>query len=275
MVQFFGQKLAGFAATREGWVQSYGSRCVRPPIIYGDVERRVPLRLEEAQLAQSLTKKPVKGRLTGPVTMAKWSFVREDLPREQVVEQVALAIRDEACDLETAAGLRAIQVDEPALREGLPLRRAGWPDYLRWAVRAFRLATAGISPHVQIHTHMCYSEFGDIIEAIAALDADVISIADARSDGALLRTLRAFRYPQQIGPGVYDVHSPNVPTVDFIVGKLWATLAILPADQVWVNPDCGLKTRGYAELVPALRNMVEAARQVRSALERGEESAVA
>ena len=207
--------------------------------------------------------------------MAKWSFVREDLPREQLVEQIALAIGDEVRDLEREAGLRAIQVDEPALREGLPLRRVGWPDYLRWAVRAFRLATAGISPHIQIHTHTCYSEFGDIIEAIAALDADVISIADARSDGALLRTLREFHYPRQIGPGVYDVHSPNVPTVDFIVGKLWATLTILPAEQVWVNPDCGLKTRGYAELVPALRNMVEAARQVRSALERGAGSGVA
>ena len=267
MVQFFAEQLCGFATTREGWVQSYGSRCVRPPIIYGDVERRAPMTLAEARLAHSLTAKPVKGMLTGPVTMVQWSFVREDIPREQVAYQLGLAMRDEARDLETVVGLGIVQIDEPAFREGLPLRRTEWDSYLRWAVRAFRLATSGVSPHVQIHTHMCYSEFGDIINAIAALDADVISIEDARSDGAMLRTLRDFNYPQQIGPGVYDIHSPNIPSVDFIVGKLWATLACLSPEQVWVNPDCGLKTRSYAEVVPALRNMVAAARQVRAALE--------
>ncbi len=266
MVQFFAEQLAGFASTDAGWVQSYGSRCVRPPIIYGDVERRAPMTLEEARLAQSLTERPVKGMLTGPVTMVQWSFVREDVPRAQVADQIALAMRDEARDLEREAGLRVIQIDEPAFREGLPLRRADWPAYLAWAVRAFRLASAGVSPHVQIHTHMCYSEFGDIIEAIAALDADVLSIEDARSDGAMLRILRDFNYPQQIGPGVYDIHSPNVPTVAEIVAKLRATLQCLPPVQVWVNPDCGLKTRSYDEVVPALRNMVAAARQVRAEL---------
>jgi 5-methyltetrahydropteroyltriglutamate--homocysteine methyltransferase len=204
--------------------------------------------------------------LTGPVTMVQWSFVREDIPRHEVADQVALALRDEVADLEQVAGLAIIQIDEPAFREGLPLRRAEWPAYLYWAVRAFRLAASGVAPATQIHTHMCYSEFGDIIEAIAALDADVISIEDARSDGAMLATLRDFRYPQQIGPGIYDVHSPNIPTIEQMVVKLRATLERLPAEQVWVNPDCGLKTRGYAEVVPSLRHMVAATNQVRAAL---------
>jgi len=263
MVQFFGDQLRGFATTRDGWVQSYGSRCVRPPIIYGDVERAGPMTVREAKLAQSLTPRPVKGMLTGPVTILQWSFVREDVSREQVANQIALAIRDEARDLERDAGVAIVQIDEPAFREGLPLRRGDWPAYLRWAVRAFRLATSGVAPHTQIHTHMCYSEFGDIIESIAALDADVISIEDARSDGAMLRTLRDFRYPQQIGPGIYDIHSPNVPTVESLVARLQAVLDCLPAPQVWVNPDCGLKTRLYAEVVPALKHMVEAASRVR------------
>ncbi|HEX4128438.1 MAG TPA: 5-methyltetrahydropteroyltriglutamate--homocysteine S-methyltransferase [Pirellulales bacterium] len=268
MVQFFGDQMQGFATTREGWVQSYGSRCVRPPILYGDVARAGPMTVRETALAQSLTARPMKGMLTGPVTILQWSFVREDIPREQVANQIALAIRDEAVDLERQAKVAVVQIDEPAFREGLPLRRADWPAYLHWAVRAFRLSTAGVAPTTQIHTHMCYSEFGDIIDAIAALDADVISIEDARSDGAMLRTLREYRYPQQIGPGIYDIHSPNVPSTDALLSRLRSVLDRLPAEQVWVNPDCGLKTRGYAEIVPALKNMVEAARQARRQLAR-------
>ena len=264
MVQYFAEQLTGFCATREGWVQSYGSRCVRPPLLYGDVERHHPMTVDEAKYAQSLTDKPVKGMLTGPITILQWSFVREDIPREEVAYQIGLAIRDEVRDLETVARLRVIQVDEAAYREGLPIRREDWAEYLRWAVRAFRLATSGASPDTQVHTHMCYSDFGDIIEAIAALDADVISIEDARSDGAMLDILRDFNYRQQIGPGVYDIHSPNVPTVDAMAAKLTSTLDRLPVDRIWVNPDCGLKTRGYAEVVPALTNMVAAARRVRA-----------
>ena len=263
MVQFFAEQLTGFCATREGWVQSYGSRCVRPPLLYGDVERLNPMTMQEARYAQSLTDKPVKGMLTGPITILQWSFVREDIPREYVAYQIGLAIRDEARDLEVDALLPIIQVDEAAFREGLPIRRCEWSEYLRWAVQAFRLVAAGVSPHVQVHTHMCYSDFGDIIAAIADMDADVISIEDARSDGAMLETLREFQYSQQIGPGLYDIHSPNVPTVDGMVAKLTTTLDRLPVGQVWVNPDCGLKTRGYAEVVPALVNMVAATRQVR------------
>jgi 5-methyltetrahydropteroyltriglutamate--homocysteine methyltransferase len=265
MVQYFAEQLDGFAATQHGWVQSYGSRCVRPPLLHGDVARRGPMTLSETLYAQSLTSKPVKGMLTGPITMMQWSFVREDLPRSEVAHQLALAVRDEAGDLE-AAGIGVIQVDEPAFREGLPLRRAEWAYYLAWAVRAFRVATSSVRPDTQVHTHMCYAEFGDVLEAIAALDADVLSIEDARSDGAMLRTLRDFRYAQEIGPGVYDVHSPEVPSVDFVVAKLRATLKCLPAERVWVNPDCGLKTRRYAEVVPSLAAMVEAARIVRTEL---------
>ena len=266
MVQFFAERLTGFCATREGWVQSYGSRCVRPPLLYGDVERYSPMTLDEARYAQSLTEKPVKGMLTGPITILQWSFVREDIPREEVAYQIGLAIRDEAHDLEAKAALSIIQVDEAAFREGLPLRRSQWAHYLRWAVRAFRLVAAGVSPSTQVHTHMCYSEFGDIIEAIAAMDADVISIEDARSDGAMLETLRDFRYRQQIGPGLYDIHSQNVPSIDSMALKLEETLERLPVDQVWVNPDCGLKTRDYAEVIPALTNMVAATRRVRERL---------
>jgi len=263
MVQFFAEQLTGFCAPREGWVQSYGSRCVRPPLLYGDVERLHPMTLNEARYAQSLTNKPVKGMLTGPITILQWSFVREDISREEVAYQIGLAIRDEAHDLETLGGLRVIQVDEAAFREGLPIRRSDWAEYLHWAVRSFRLAASGVSPDIQVHTHMCYSEFGDIIAAIASMDADVISIEDARSDGAMLETLRDFQYRQQIGPGLYDIHSPNVPTVESMASKLQTTLDRLPIDRVWVNPDCGLKTRGYAEVVPALTNMVAATRQVR------------
>jgi 5-methyltetrahydropteroyltriglutamate--homocysteine methyltransferase len=262
MVQFFGDQMRGFATMQEGWVQSYGSRCVRPPIIFGDVARLAPMTVDELRYAQSLTSKPMKGMLTGPITILQWSFVREDVPRSEVAFQIALAIRDEVEDLEEI-GLSIVQIDEAAFREGLPLRLADQAAYSDWAVRAFKLATSGARPETQIHTHMCYSEFGDMIDAIAAMDADVISIEDARSEGALLETLKLFAYPQQIGPGVYDIHSPNVPTVEFVVGRLESTLQCLPSSQVWVNPDCGLKTRRYEEVVPSLRNMVTAARKVR------------
>jgi 5-methyltetrahydropteroyltriglutamate--homocysteine methyltransferase len=204
--------------------------------------------------------------LTGPITIMKWSFVRNDIPSEEVAYQIGLAIRDEAHDLDNA-NIKIIQVDEAAFREALPIRRSDWPDYLRWAVRSFRLVAAGVRPETQVHTHMCYSEFGDIIEAIAAMDADVISIEDARSDGALVDVLRHNSYEHQIGPGVYDIHSPNVPTVEFMVSKLTSTIETLSPEQVWVNPDCGLKTRGYKEVVPSLKNMVEAAKRVRQSLQ--------
>ena len=263
MVQFFGDQMRGFATTDEGWVQSYGSRCVRPPVLYGDIERLGPMTVDEVAYAQSLTAKPVKGMLTGPITILQWSFVRDDIPKSEVAYQIALAIRDEAADLERA-GIDIIQIDEAAYREGLPLRRADWSDYIAWAVRAFRIASSGVRPETQIHTHMCYSDFGDMIEAISAMDADVISIEDARSDGALLEALRRFDYPQAIGPGVYDIHSPNVPTAQFVEDRLRANLTVLAPERLWVNPDCGLKTRRYEEVLPALRNMVEAAQKVRS-----------
>lgn len=265
MVQFFGEQLHGYAATTQGWVQSYGSRCVRPPLIFGDVWREHAMTVEMAKYAQSLTSKPMKGMLTGPVTMLQWSFVRDDLPLREVAYQIGLAIRDEVVGLENA-DVKIIQIDEAAFREGLPLRRADWDDYLDWAVNAFRLTSSGVAPHTQIHTHMCYSEFGDIIAAIAAMDADVISIEDARSHGEMLHTLRDFKYPAAIGPGVYDIHSPNVPNTETIAEKIRQTLAILPQEQVWVNPDCGLKTRGYAETIPALRHLVQAALEVRESL---------
>jgi len=265
MVQFFGDQMRGFATTTEGWVQSYGSRCVRPPLLYGDIERAGPMTVSEVAYAQSLTKKPMKGMLTGPITILQWSFVREDVPRSEVANQIALAIRDEAEDLEKA-GIAIVQIDEAAYREGLPLRRSDWPHYIAWAVRAFRIASSGVKPETQVHTHMCYSEFGDMIEAIAAMDADVISIEDARSEGALLGVLGEFEYKQGIGPGVYDIHSPNVPTVEFVTSRLRASLTVLDRDQLWVNPDCGLKTRRYEDVIPSLRNMVAAAKKVRSEL---------
>jgi 5-methyltetrahydropteroyltriglutamate--homocysteine methyltransferase len=265
MVQFFAEQLHGFAATQHGWVQSYGSRCVRPPLIFGDVWREHDMTVELSRYAQSLTGKPMKGMLTGPVTMLQWSFVRDDLPRREVAYQIGLAIRDEVLALE-GVGLPIIQIDEAAFREGLPLRRADWDEYLDWAVKAFRLTSSGVAPQTQIHTHMCYSEFSDIIGAIAALDADVISIEDARSYGEMLDTLREFQYPAGIGPGVYDIHSPNVPDAEAMADKIRRTLERLPLQNVWVNPDCGLKTRGYEETVPALKNMVEAAQRVRQDL---------
>ncbi|MDI6907093.1 MAG: 5-methyltetrahydropteroyltriglutamate--homocysteine S-methyltransferase [Thermoanaerobacterales bacterium] len=262
MVEYFAARLRGFAVTADGWVQSYGSRCVKPPVLWGDVYRDTPLTLAEAVYAQSLTPRPVKAILTGPVTMVNWSFVREDLDRDQVAYQVALAVRDEIAGLEKA-GLPIVQVDEPAIREGLPLRTEEKASYLSWAVRAFRLATAGVRPETQIHTHMCYSEFGDIIEAIVALDADVISIEAARG-GDALELFKHRAYPRDVGPGVFDVHTPHAPTVEEMARVVREALKLFPAERLWVNPDCGLKTRQKEEAVTALARMVEAARRLRA-----------
>jgi 5-methyltetrahydropteroyltriglutamate--homocysteine methyltransferase len=264
MVEYFGEQLNGFAFTENGWVQSYGSRCVKPPIIYGDVSRPGPMSVRWPRYAQSLTKRPMKGMLTGPVTVLQWSFVRDDQPRSETARQIALALRDEVLDLERA-GLAVIQIDEPALREGLPLRRADWAAYLSWAVEAFRLTAAGVRDDTQIHTHMCYCEFNDIIESVAALDADVISMETSRSDMELLEAFFDFRYPAEIGPGVWDIHSPRVPNTTEMARLLRKATAVLPSENLWVNPDCGLKTRGWAEVVPALENMVAAARELRAA----------
>jgi 5-methyltetrahydropteroyltriglutamate--homocysteine methyltransferase len=264
MVEYFGEQLAGFAFTEHGWVQSYGTRYVKPPIIFGDVARPGPMTVRWSAFAQSKTRRPVKGMLTGPVTILQWSFVRDDQPRAETARQLALAIRDEVKDLE-AAGIRIIQIDEPALREGMPLRRADWAGYQDWAVNAFRLATSGVADDTQIHTHMCYSEFNDVLQVIARMDADVISIENARSGSELLRAFQGYHYPNEIGPGVYDIHSPRVPTVNEIVDALSAMRGVLDERQIWVNPDCGLKTRGWAETVPALKNLVAAAQQLRGA----------
>ncbi|HET9014940.1 MAG TPA: 5-methyltetrahydropteroyltriglutamate--homocysteine S-methyltransferase [Thermomicrobiaceae bacterium] len=263
MVEFFAEKLGGFAVTEHAWVQSYGSRCVRPPIIYGDVYRPEPMTVDTINYAQSLSGKPIKGMLTGPVTILNWSFPREDLPRRDVAFQIAAALRDEVRDLESA-GIRVIQIDEPALREGLPLRHEDWGRYLDWAVQAFRLASSGVDNDTQIHTHMCYSEFNDIIESIEALDADVISIENSRSNAELLRAFIDHRYGRQIGPGVYDIHSPRVPSADEMVTLLEQASEVLDPGQIWVNPDCGLKTRGNAEVWPSLEHMVAAARTLRA-----------
>lgn len=263
MVEFFGEQLWGFAPTQNGWVQSYGSRCVKPPIIYGDVSRPEAMTVDIARYAQSLTVKPVKGMLTGPVTMLQWSFVRDDRPRAETALQIALALRDEVQDLEKA-GIGIIQIDEPALREGLPLKRRDWAAYLEWAVRAFRLAAAVAADETQIHSHMCYAEFSDILPAIAAMDADVVTIETSRSNMELLESFAAFRYPNEIGPGVYDIHSPRVPETNALIGLLERASGVVPLDRLWVNPDCGLKTRGWSETGAALRNMVEAARILRS-----------
>ncbi|SFT99204.1 5-methyltetrahydropteroyltriglutamate--homocysteine S-methyltransferase [Halomonas saccharevitans] len=262
MVEYFGEQLDGFAFTRFGWVQSYGTRCVKPPILYGDVVRPAAMTVRWSEYAQSLTERPMKGMLTGPVTVLQWSFVRDDQPRETTCRQIALALRDEVLDLE-AAGIRAIQIDEPALREGLPLRCAEWQGYLDWAVECFRLASAGVRDETQIHTHMCYAEFNDIIAAIAALDADVITIETSCSDMELLDAFQDFAYPNAIGPGVYDIHSPNIPEVDWMVALMDKAAERIPVERLWVNPDCGLKTRGWAEVEPALANMEEAARVLR------------
>jgi len=262
MVEYFGEQLQGFAFTEHGWVQSYGTRYVKPPLIYGDVSRPTPMTVRWSTYAQSRTAKPVKGMLTGPVTILQWSFVRDDQPRAETAKQLALAIRDEVKDLE-AAGIRVIQIDEPALREGLPLKRAEWPAYLDWAVNAFRLATSSVADATQIHTHMCYSEFNDVIRVIEKMDADVISIENARSGSELLDGFREYKYPNEIGPGVYDIHSPRVPSAAEIVAALKRMQGVLHDRQIWVNPDCGLKTRGWEETLAALRNMVQAARQLR------------
>jgi 5-methyltetrahydropteroyltriglutamate--homocysteine methyltransferase len=263
MVEYFGEQLVGFAFTEHGWVQSYGTRYVKPPIIFGDVSRKGPMTVRWSSYAQSQTKLPVKGMLTGPVTILQWSFVRDDQSRADTAKQIALAIRDEVRDLE-AAGIRVIQIDEPALREGLPLRRAEWAAYLQWAVDAFRLATAGVKDETQIHTHMCYREFHDVIRVIEQMDADAISIESARSGSELLEAFKGYKYPNEIGPGVYDIHSPRVPSTAEIVTALNGMNAVLDNRQIWVNPDCGLKTRGWEETLPALRNMVAAARQLRT-----------
>ncbi len=266
MVEYFGEQLWGFAFTDNGWVQSYGSRCVKPPIIYGDVFRPEPMTVETTRYAQSLTEKPMKGMLTGPVTILQWSFVRDDQPRKLTAFQIALAIRDEVADLEKA-GIRIIQIDEPAFREGLPLKKRDWEKYLDWAVHAFKLSAAAAADETQIHTHMCYSEFNDILPAIAAMDADVITIETSRSKMELLDGFGEFSYPNEIGPGVYDIHSPRVPTADEMVGLLVRACDVIPPGRVWVNPDCGLKTRGWPETEAALRSMVEAAHRMRRRLD--------
>ncbi len=266
MVEYFGEQLDGFAFTQNGWVQSYGSRCVKPPIIYGDVARPAPMTVAWTRYAQSLTDKPMKGMLTGPITLLQWSFVRDDQPHSQTAEQIAWAIRDEVSDLE-AAGIAVIQIDEPAIREGLPLRKAGGQPYLAWATRAFRIAASGVRDDTQIHTHMCYSEFNDILPAIAALDADVITIETSRSDMELLHGFGQFQYPNEIGPGVYDIHSPRVPGVGEMTALLEKAAEVVPVDNLWVNPDCGLKTRSWPETEAALAHMVQAAHAVRARLE--------
>jgi 5-methyltetrahydropteroyltriglutamate--homocysteine methyltransferase len=262
MVEYFGEQLDGFAFSKNGWVQSYGSRCVKPPIIFGDVSRPKPMTVKWTAYAQSLTSKYMKGMLTGPVTILQWSFVRNDQPRSETCTQIALAIRDEVCDLENA-GIKIIQIDEPAIREGLPLRKADWRNYLNWAVKAFKISASGVKDDTQIHTHMCYSEFNDIIQNIADMDADVITIETSRSQMELLDAFADFKYPNEIGPGVYDIHSPRVPKREEIVQLLKKAKAVIPSDQLWVNPDCGLKTRGWDETKKALIEMVEAAKEMR------------
>ena len=262
MVEYFGEQLSGFAFTRNGWVQSYGSRCVKPPVIFGDVSRPKPMTVDWITYAQSLTDKPVKGMLTGPVTILQWSFVRNDQPRAVTMKQIALAIRDEVSDLEKA-GIKVIQIDEPAIREGLPLRESARKEYLDKAVESFRISSSGVEDSTQIHTHMCYSDFNGIIRHIADMDADVITIECARSQMNLLGAFAEFKYPNEIGPGVYDIHSPRVPSVQEMVDLLRKASQVINPVQLWVNPDCGLKTRGWKETEASLRNLVEAAKILR------------
>lgn len=266
MVEYFGEQLNGYAFSQFGWVQSYGSRCVKPPILFGDVSRPKAMTVNWIGYAQSLTKKPMKGMLTGPVTILNWSFVRDDQPRSVSCYQLALAIRDEVLDLEKA-GIKIIQIDEAALRERLPLKKSQWKHYLDWAVESFRITANGVKDETQVHTHMCYSEFNDIIEAIAQMDADVITIETSRSDMELLDIFDSFQYPNEIGPGVYDIHSPNIPNQNQIVSLMLKAAERIPAERLWVNPDCGLKTRQWSEVVPALKNMVSAAKQLRAHIE--------
>jgi len=263
MVEYFGEQLEGYAFSQFGWVQSYGSRCVKPPILFGDISRPKAMTVEWIKYAQSLTSKPMKGMLTGPVTILNWSFVRDDQPRSVSCYQLALAIREEVLDLERA-GINVIQIDEAALREGLPLRRSQWQEYLDWAVESFRITANGVRDETQIHTHMCYSEFNDIIASIADMDADVITIETSRSDMELLDAFDNFKYPNEIGPGVYDIHSPNIPTQEHIVQLMRKAAERVPSERLWVNPDCGLKTRQWAEVIPALTNMVAAAKTLRA-----------
>lgn len=263
MVEYFGEQLDGYAFSQFGWVQSYGSRCVKPPILFGDISRPQAMTVEWITYAQSLTQKPMKGMLTGPVTILNWSFVRDDQPRSASCLQLALAIREEVLDLEKA-GVHVIQIDEAALREGLPLRKSQWQSYLDWAVESFRITANGVGDETQIHTHMCYSEFNDIISSIADMDADVITIETSRSDMELLEAFENFQYPNEIGPGVYDIHSPNIPTEQHIVNLMKKAAERVPAERLWVNPDCGLKTRQWAEVIPALTNMVAAAKALRA-----------
>ncbi len=271
MVEYFGEKLEGFAFTKFGWVQSYGSRCVKPPIIFGDVSRPEAMTVRWSAFAQSKTDRLMKGMLTGPVTILQWSFVRDDQPRETTCKQIALAIRDEVVDLEKA-GIKIIQIDEAAMREGLPLRKSDWEAYLKWAVDSFRITASGVQDETQIHTHMCYSEFNDIIGAVADMDADVISIETSRSAMELLDAFVEFKYPNEIGPGVYDIHSPRIPKESEMVTLLNKALEVLTPEQTWVNPDCGLKTRGWAEVEPALKGMVNATKAVRATLEQRQAS---
>lgn len=263
MVEYFGEQLDGYAFSQFGWVQSYGSRCVKPPILFGDISRPKAMTVEWTRYAQTLTDKPMKGMLTGPVTILNWSFVRDDQPRSVSCQQLALAIREEVLDLERA-GVRIIQIDEAALREGLPLRRSHWQEYLDWAVESFRITANGVADETQIHTHMCYSEFNDIIASIADMDADIITIETSRSDMELLDAFDHFRYPNEIGPGVYDIHSPNIPTEQHMIDLMKKAAERIPAERLWVNPDCGLKTRQWNEVVPALANMVAAAKALRA-----------
>ncbi len=262
MVEYFGEQLDGYVFSKFGWVQSYGSRCVKPPILFGDIQRPQAMTVDWIRYAQSLTDKPLKGMLTGPVTILNWSFVRDDQPRKDTCLQLALAIREEVLDLEQS-GVRIIQIDEAALREGLPLRQSDWQSYLDWAIEAFRISANGVSDETQIHTHMCYSEFNDIIEAIARMDADVITIETSRSNMELLDAFKGFQYPNDIGPGVYDIHSPNIPEKQHIVSLMQKAAERIPTERLWVNPDCGLKTRSWEEVIPALQGMVDAARELR------------
>jgi 5-methyltetrahydropteroyltriglutamate--homocysteine methyltransferase len=262
MVEYFGEQLKGYCFSKNGWVQSYGTRCVKPPILYGDVIRPKPMTVDWITYAQSITDKPMKGMLTGPVTILCWSFVRDDQPRSVTCKQIALALREEVKDLEKA-GIGVIQVDEPAIREGLPLRKDAWEEYLLWAIDSFRLSVSGVKDETQIHTHMCYSEFNDIIEWIAKMDADVISIEASRSKMELLKAFQDFHYPNEIGPGVYDIHSPRIPSKEEMVDLIKKAMEVIPVEKLWVNPDCGLKTRNWNETIPSLRNMVEAAKELR------------
>ena len=266
MVEYFGEQLWGYAFTENGWVQSYGSRCVKPPILYGDIYRPEAMTVDWIRYAQSLTQKPVKGMLTGPITMLMWSFVRDDQPHSITALQLALVIRDEVADLEKA-GIGIIQIDEPAFREGLPLKQSDWNEYLRWATEAFRVSSSSVKDETQIHTHMCYSEFNDILPAIASMDADVITIETSRSRMELLDGFGQFKYSNEIGPGVYDIHSPRIPDSEEMLELLKKACLVINSQQLWVNPDCGLKTRGWPETVAALEKMVRAARLLRAKLE--------